>query len=209
MGSVGFSPQKIVAGALVGTHLPPPSRQCRERQRTQRSMGVCCRIREASVAESALPPAPQKAQERFFPLFFTSLLVGTVVAWRVIAVKKRIEEKKKLQEQDPRAYTMALARTRQAIYVQRSIGFMNTGNPARALVEVERALKENAICRSPLLSLRYSDEEIGKLFRLHLQNSDFPPEYATLLQLREMLNIDPDDADRIEMEVMENIPYEI
>ena len=47
---------------------------------------------------------------------------------------------------------MALARTRQAVATSRALGFMRTGDVARALVELRRALHENSICRAPLLN---------------------------------------------------------
>lgn len=73
------------------------------------------------------------------------------------------------------SYRRAVARTRQSIYVHRAIGFMNTNAPARwkshtllsgqyvwirVMVELQRALKENAICRSELLIARHSQEDV-------------------------------------------------
>ena len=79
---------------------------------------------------------------------------------------------------------MALARTRQAVAVHRAIGFMNTGNTARAMVELRRALHENSACRAPLVNPQHSAGELSELYRLHLQNSPVPADFAVLLQLR-------------------------
>lgn len=112
----------------------------------------------------------------------------------------------KLEAEDPMTYKMALARTRQAIFVQKAIGFMNIGSPARAMVELDRALKANAICRSPLLNTYHSKDEIDSLYRLHIRNSDQPPKFPTLLQLREMLDIDADAAEKMEMDILGKPP---
>ena len=42
------------------------------------------------------------------------------------------------------------------------------------------------------------------LYKLHLQNTEMPASFATLLQLREMLAISEKDAERIEREVYES-----
>lgn len=47
---------------------------------------------------------------------------------------------------------MALARARQATAVHRALGFMKAGSNTRSMVEIRRALHENSVCRSPLLS---------------------------------------------------------
>lgn len=98
---------------------------------------------------------------------------------------------------------MALARTRQATAVHRAIGFMNAGSSTRAMVELRRALHENSVCRSPLLSKNHSKKELENLYRLHLQNAEVPSDFATLLQLRAMLQLDFEEAERIEAEVMQ------
>ena len=43
---------------------------------------------------------------------------------------------------------------------------------------------------------------MNRLYQLHLQNTDLPAKYATLLQLREMLDIKEADAEALEAEVL-------
>ncbi|KAG2491807.1 hypothetical protein HYH03_009967 [Edaphochlamys debaryana] len=106
-------------------------------------------------------------------------------------------------EQDPRAYQRALARTRQGAAVTKALAFLKTGEPARAYTELGRALAENSICRSPLLGGHHSKTELVELYKLHLQNAEVPPNFATLLQLQEMLGLQQDEAEKIELEVMQ------
>lgn len=51
-------------------------------------------------------------------------------------------------------------------------------------MEVRRALHQNSVCRAPLLSAGHSRSELRELYRLHLQQSDMPTDFGTLLQLR-------------------------
>uniref|UniRef100_A0A383V8S7 Uncharacterized protein n=1 Tax=Tetradesmus obliquus TaxID=3088 RepID=A0A383V8S7_TETOB len=103
---------------------------------------------------------------------------------------------------DPVAYQKALARTRQAQDVQRAVGFMNSGERARAMVELHKALEENAVCRSPLLDGHQTRNELVGLYSLHIENTEVPPNFAVLLQLRQMLGLDADTAEQIEEEVL-------
>ncbi|EFJ47719.1 hypothetical protein VOLCADRAFT_91767 [Volvox carteri f. nagariensis] len=106
-------------------------------------------------------------------------------------------------QQDPRSYQRALARTRQAAAVSKALAFLKTGEPARAYMELGRALSENSICRSPLLDGHHTKAELVELYKLHLQNAEVPPNFATLLQLQEMLGLNQDEAEKIELEVMQ------
>ncbi|GIL84731.1 hypothetical protein Vretimale_14477 [Volvox reticuliferus] len=106
-------------------------------------------------------------------------------------------------QQDPRSYQRALARTRQAAAVAKALAFLKTGEPARAYMELGRALSENSICRSPLLDGHHIKDELVELYKLHLQNAEVPPNFATLLQLQEMLGLNQDEAEKIELEVMQ------
>jgi hypothetical protein len=72
----------------------------------------------------------------------------------------------------------------------------------RAMVELGRALQENAVCRCPLLDGSHSKAEVEDLYRLHLKNTEVPPNFAVLLQLRDMLDLSQQEADDIEQEVM-------
>lgn len=46
--------------------------------------------------------------------------------------------------------------------------------------------------------------QLLNLYQLHLQNTEMPPNFATLLQLREMLAISEVDAERLEKDVYES-----
>lgn len=104
---------------------------------------------------------------------------------------------------DPRAYQMALARTRQALDVQRAVAHMKAGEPARAMVELHRAMDENAVCRSPLLDGHQTREDLRDLYKLHLLNTPVPHSFAKLLQLRELLGIGNKEAEDIEVDTLQ------
>jgi hypothetical protein len=72
-------------------------------------------------------------------------------------------------EQDPRAYQRALAHTRQGAAIAKALAFLRTGEPARSYMELNRALSENSICRSPLLAGAHAKPELVELYKLHLQ----------------------------------------
>jgi hypothetical protein len=55
--------------------------------------------------------------------------------------------------------------------------------PPSAMVELHRALDENAVCRSPLLDGHQSRAELRDLYKLHLLNTPVPHSFATLLQV--------------------------
>lgn len=42
------------------------------------------------------------------------------------------------------------------------------------------------------------------LYRLHLEHTELPPNYAQLLQLRDMLDLDKGEAEQLEADVMAN-----
>lgn len=105
-------------------------------------------------------------------------------------------------EVDPEAYQKALARTRQAQCVQRAIGYMRANEPSRAMVELHLALEENSVCRSPLLQGHQTHDELTGLYQLHIQNTEVPPNFAVLLQLRELLGLGADEAEELEKQVL-------
>ncbi|KAK9805948.1 hypothetical protein WJX73_007761 [Symbiochloris irregularis] len=101
-------------------------------------------------------------------------------------------------------YKMALARTRQHVSIQKALQLQRQAIPARAEVELQRALAENAVCRAPLLAANYTKEQMLGLYKLHLENTELPPNYAQLLQLRDMLELDAAEAEQLEEDVMSN-----
>lgn len=72
----------------------------------------------------------------------------------------------------------------------------------RAMVELHLALEENSICRCPLLQGHQTPEELTGLYQLHIQNTEVPPNYAMLLQLRELLGLGHDEAEELEKQVL-------
>ncbi|DBA75971.1 hypothetical protein WJX79_006400 [Trebouxia sp. C0005] len=106
--------------------------------------------------------------------------------------------------QDSKDFKAAVARTRQAVSVQKAIGFMDASSPAKAIVELKHALEENGIARGPLLTNKYDKNDRLRLYQLHLQNTEMPPNFAILLQLREMLAISEKDAEQLETEVFDS-----
>ena len=44
--------------------------------------------------------------------------------------------------------------------------------------------------------------QMARLYQLHLENTEMPAKYSTLLQLREMLDIKEIDAEKLEQEVL-------
>lgn len=72
----------------------------------------------------------------------------------------------------------------------------------RAMVEMHLALEENAICRCPLLQGHQTRDELTGLYQLHIQNTEVPPNYAMLLQLRQLLGLGRDEAEDLEKQVL-------
>lgn len=105
---------------------------------------------------------------------------------------------------DERQYQRALARTRQATHISKSLGLLKMGDVSKAYMELQLALAENQICRSACLVGNHSKDEFLDLYRLHIKSqSEVPPQFSTLLQLKEMLGISGDEAERVEAEVMQ------
>lgn len=61
-----------------------------------------------------------------------------------------------------RDYQQALARTRQAIAVQRAVDYNRVRNTQRAVVELQKALKEHEVCRSPVLPNSAGSEQVRR-----------------------------------------------
>lgn len=57
------------------------------------------------------------------------------------------ERPEPLPNADDPSYKMALARSRMSVHVQAATSYMKTGDPARAMVELGRALQENDVSR--------------------------------------------------------------
>lgn len=144
------------------------------------------------------------------PLIFFGL--ATLFSAVILKNRRRIpsatealeaEEVAPCPEQDPRSYQRALARSRQAAYVTKAMAYSKAGEPARAFMELARALSENSVCRSPLRDGHHTKDELVELYKLHIKYSEVPPNFATLLQMQELLGLDQDEAERIELEVLQ------
>lgn len=106
-----------------------------------------------------------------------------------------------LTSDDP-SYQKALARSRQAVHVQKAVFFRKAGEYSRAMIELGRALQENGVCRSPLLCGQIPREELLQLYTLHLNSVEVPANFAILLQLREMLGLTRKEAEQLEEQVL-------
>jgi len=100
-----------------------------------------------------------------------------------------------------RDYQQALARTRQAIAVQRAVDYNRVRNTQRAVVELQKALKEHEVCRSPVLpNSAGSEQDVDDLYCMALTSLSprVPPDYGTILELRSVLGMDTARAERLE-----------
>lgn len=168
--------------------------------------------KEMHISESPLPPTPASHSQSLVRNSVIVTLALGLVAFLAIkqATKTRPAAKPTASpqmsqghHQDSKDYKIAVARTRQAVSVQKAIGFMDASSPAKAIVELKHALEENGVARGPLLSTNTDKHDRLRLYRLHLQNTEMPPNFATLLQLREMLAIPEEDAEQLETDVFE------
>ena len=69
------------------------------------------------------------------------------------------------------------------------------------LQELSKALVNNSVCRCPA-TVAHTKDELHALYRLHLTNTEQPPNFGTLLQLQEMLGISQEEAERLEIAVL-------
>jgi hypothetical protein len=106
-------------------------------------------------------------------------------------------------DKNSREYQRALASSRQQACIHKAVALQKGGEPVKALTEISKALTDNSICRCPLNDGHHSKEELQDLYKLHLRYGDVPPNYAILLQLQEMLTLSQDEAESIELEVLQ------
>jgi len=102
---------------------------------------------------------------------------------------------------DPHHHQRVLAKTRQAAHIANAAAYQKSGEITKALLELNKALVANSVCRTRAL-VTLTREELHKLYCLHLQHTEQPPNFATLLQLQEMLGLSQEDAAKLEMEVL-------
>jgi hypothetical protein len=102
---------------------------------------------------------------------------------------------------DPKHHQRVLAKARQATHISSAVSYNRAGEFTKAMLELNKALAENSVCRAPAV-LTYSKAEMENLYRLHIRNTEHPPNFATLLQLQEMLGLSQVEADRIETELL-------
>lgn len=173
------------------------------------------RHRELHTAESAsIPPKPVTQStsllQKGLGLTLVVSLAGILLLKQFTSKPANVAEsgddtqESQGSHQDSKDFKAAVARTRQAVCVQKAIGFMDASSPVKAIVELKHALEENGIARGPLLVSKYDKNDRLRLYRLHLQNTEVPPNFAILLQLREMLAISEADAEQLEVEVFES-----
>ena len=183
------------------TTTPHHHLNCLRRSATQQQQPQCAQLAVAAAALGAAALLWKAAAGRAACANGASGANGAAGAGRQRCLEPWPEIPR--PDADPKAYQLALARTRQALDVQKAVTFMKAGEPARAMVELHRALEENAVCRSPLLDGHQTRGELRDLYKLHLLNTPVPHSFATLLQLRELLGIAPGEAEDIEVAVLE------
>eukprot|EP00195_Chlamydomonas_chlamydogama_P012238 CAMPEP_0202901550 /NCGR_PEP_ID=MMETSP1392-20130828/14316_1 /ASSEMBLY_ACC=CAM_ASM_000868 /TAXON_ID=225041 /ORGANISM="Chlamydomonas chlamydogama, Strain SAG 11-48b" /LENGTH=173 /DNA_ID=CAMNT_0049588129 /DNA_START=296 /DNA_END=817 /DNA_ORIENTATION=+ len=160
-------------------------------------------------------PAPWLLYDNANPLWWVPPLIATLAAGILayLLLRKR-QQKPAVKEypsqdlilapssEDPRQYARALALSRQAGHINKASALRRNGEVAKAHMEMQRALAENSVCRSPCMDGALNKEEYAALYRLHIQACEVPPNFATLLQLQEMLGLSQEEAEQIEIEVM-------
>jgi len=125
----------------------------------------------------------------------------------------------------PRTYREALSVTRRSVALTRAVQAADFGNIAGALTELDRALAEHLAAggrwgskdegeeeesavdgsdngRPPLLPSGAGEEDMRRLYILHLQNSDLPAMPGDLEPLRSLLRIGSEEAAEVEAEVL-------
>mmetsp|Transcript_28622 Transcript_28622/g.77215 ORF Transcript_28622/g.77215 Transcript_28622/m.77215 type:complete len:239 (+) Transcript_28622:538-1254(+) len=107
-----------------------------------------------------------------------------------------------LHPEDPRHHQRVLAKTRQAANIQNAATYQKAGEITKAMLELSKALNNNSVCRTPAMVM-LSPEDLAGLYRLHITNTEHPPNFATLLQLQEMLGLSQEEAERVEIEVLQ------
>jgi len=195
-----------------------PRQHCKNRSSWANTRaGACCaQERELNIGQSIDPP-PKPVS---LPLWQKGIGIALIASVAGLLLVKQLTNNKRdnsgeadsLQDlqgsqdirQDSKDFKAAVARTRQAVSVQKAIGFMDASSPAKAIVELKHALEENGIARGPLLTNKYDKNDRLRLYQLHLQNTEVPPNFAILLQLREMLAISEMDAEQLETEVFDS-----
>lgn len=172
------------------------------------------RNQEAHIGQAPAPPKPVSQGASPLQKGVGFAIAGTAAGIALFKLlnsrnARKQAEAEQLQDsqgnpEDSKEYKAAVARVRQAVSVQKAVGFMDASRPAKAIVELKQALMANGLARGPLLHSRHSKEDHLKLYRLHLENTEVPPDFAVLLQLREMLSISEADAEKLETEVFES-----
>ncbi|KAK9840902.1 hypothetical protein WJX84_009995 [Apatococcus fuscideae] len=112
-------------------------------------------------------------------------------------------------EESAEEYEQALASTRQAVAVLKAIGFMHACDAARTMVELRRAMQQNAIARVPLRQQAHETQELLGLYRTYLRNSEMPAPLDSLRQLQHLLTIQRPEAAKAEQEVMSQAAFSI
>lgn len=205
----------ILTGGLHPVHFRSNASNCQDLDRVvlprRRDVGVCAgRGQEYQVSVPVETAEPVASERGVATLGCGAVVVALMGAsWAYIKKKEQDKIVAEQEVEDPEAYLLARSRTRQAIHVQKAIGFNYSNIPPRAMVELERALKENAVCRSPILQGNHSQDELEGLYRLHIQNEEIPPDFATLLQLRNMLGLSESQAEQIEKKIQESDAFAI
>lgn len=147
---------------------------------------------------------------------FSIVALAAALVYRYLEQKKREALPPDFQDEfmhsnleDSKEFEIVLASVRQVVTFQRALQSMWEGDTVRAMVELHRVLEENAICRTPLNLTNYTQEDLEDMYRLHLQNSELPLQYATLLHLKQVLSLSDEKARELEDELKSTASFSI
>ncbi|GFH05543.1 uncharacterized protein HaLaN_00023 [Haematococcus lacustris] len=105
------------------------------------------------------------------------------------------------RQTDPVHHQRVLAKTRQAVQIASAVKYNKAGEVTKAVLELHKALASNSICRTPAI-VNVSKSDLAALYKLHITHTEQPPQFATLLQLQEMMGLSQQEAEEIENAVL-------
>lgn len=168
-------------------------------------------VHRVAIAVDPLAQPPPQAQCNSWVPTAASLAISVIVASYLLKSRvKRAAVREQAPERDlvvrpgsddPHHHQRVLAKTRQVAHIVNAVAFQKAGEITKALLELNKALVANSVCRTPAL-VSLSKENLHRLYCLHLTHTEQPPNYATLLQLQEMLGLSQQEAEKLEVEVL-------
>lgn len=173
----------------------------------------CHWVAKAETARVYLEPLPARPEGARFTAAgwlaaFSLVAVAAAIIYRVIQQRKQdsvvVEAQNEFMHSnalESEEFQTVLASVRQVVTFQRVVQSMRAGDTSRAMIDLYRVLEQNALCRTPLNTANFTQEELEDVYRLHLHNSELPLQYSTLLHLRQLLHIKDQRAEELEAEL--------